>query len=244
MDIHAFSLACQQASNLQELNKRMASYLAGLGIRSYAFTYYDVYPSSQRPLKYAYVSPELASWHQHFIASHYEDVDRTLQLAKKVAEPIVWDVYKQQEEAKNPKEIRLREESIEYGIHKGILIPVHGPGDEFAVLVAHQRKGEEWIDKYPQYIHLCFLAAYYYYAKLVYLLPTEPIAKEKFKLTKRELQCLELSAKGYLARDIAKKLDITERTANYHIQNMNKKMGVSNKYQAINRARQFGILKE
>ena len=243
MNISEFAQAIEAISSIKELNKLMGRYLAGLGIHSYAFTYYDVYPSSQRPLRYSYVSPPLESWHHYFIASQFEDVDQTLQIAKKVAKPVLWDVYDQQKEAVNPKEIRLRQESIDHGIHKGVLIPVHGPGDDFGVLVVHQRKKETWLDQHPEYIHDCFLAAYYYYAKLAILLPPDSEVKEKFHLTDRELQCLELSAKGYLARDIAKILQITERTVNYHVQNLNKKMGVSNKHQAIYRAQQYGLLR-
>lgn len=232
----------KQADSLKELNKVLSHYLSTLGIHSYAFTYYDLYPSSQRPLRYSYVSPALEAWHHHFIASQYEDVDQTLKLAKKVAEPILWDVYEQLKEVKQAKEARLREESIEFGVHKGLLIPIHGPGDEFSVLVLHQRKGENWLDQHPEYVHFCFLAGYYYYGKLVELLQPDQSLLRKFKLTRREMQCLELTSKGYLARDIAKTLHITERTANFHIQNLNKKLGVSNKYQAIAKARVAGLL--
>lgn len=42
---------------------------------------------------------------------------------------------------------------------------------------------------------------------------------------------------------ISKELNITERTVNYHIQRLNKKLGVKNKYQAVIKALNKGILK-
>jgi LuxR family transcriptional regulator, activator of conjugal transfer of Ti plasmids len=232
----------KRAEEIKELSKVLGFYLGGLGIQSYAFTYYDLYPSSQRPIRYSYVSPALDIWHQHFIASQYEDVDQTLKFAKKRIEPIFWDVHEQVKDTQHPKEARLRKESIEYGINKGVLIPIHGPEDDFSTLVLHQRAEETWLEEHPEYVQEAFLAGYYYYGRLVEILPSHPKAN-KFKLTKREIQCLELCAKGYLAREIAKVLHITERTANYHIQNLNKKMGVNNKYQAILRAQKEGIIK-
>ncbi len=243
MVISEFSKICEHTLSIKTCNQLMARYLAAKGIKSYAFTYYDLYPSSQRRLRYSYVSPALALWHHHFIAAEYEDVDQTLQLAKKVGQAVYWDVHEQRKEAKNSKEKKLREESIQFGIHKGVLIPIHGPGDDFAVLVVHQRKNETWLDKIPDCIHEIFIAAHYYYAKLNTLLPADDKIKNKFNLTKRELRCLELTAKNYMARDIAKALDITERTVHYHIQNLNKKMGVKNKYQAIQRARDLNDAK-
>ena len=51
-------------------------------------------------------------------------------------------------------------------------------------------------------------------------------------LTKREQECLLLTAKAWRVEKIAKELKITPRTVNFHIQNANKKLGMNNKYQS------------
>jgi DNA-binding CsgD family transcriptional regulator len=65
----------------------------------------------------------------------------------------------------------------------------------------------------------------------------------KYNLTQRDLQCLALLAKNHTLKSIAENLKITERTVNYHIQKLNKKLGVKNKYQAVAKALQKGLIK-
>ena len=52
-------------------------------------------------------------------------------------------------------------------------------------------------------------------------------------LTSRELQCLELAAKGKSAWESAKLIGIAERTVTFHIENAKRKLGVRTKLQAI-----------
>jgi len=56
------------------------------------------------------------------------------------------------------------------------------------------------------------------------------------ELTPREHECLSLAARGLTSHDIAQKLGITERTANFHIGNVLAKFGALNRGEAIARA--------
>lgn len=60
--------------------------------------------------------------------------------------------------------------------------------------------------------------------------------------TKREQQCLNCLALNYPLPEIARTLNMTERTVNFHIQNINHKLKVRNKYEAISKARELGLL--
>ncbi|ROR22140.1 LuxR family two component transcriptional regulator [Mobilisporobacter senegalensis] len=57
-------------------------------------------------------------------------------------------------------------------------------------------------------------------------------ARESDLLTKRELQVLELLSEGLLNKEIAYKLDISEKTVKNHISNIFKKINVSDRTQA------------
>ena len=59
--------------------------------------------------------------------------------------------------------------------------------------------------------------------------------KELGLLTKRQLQILELLADGYLYKEIANKLEITEGTVKQHIHNIYQKLHVTNRTEAINK---------
>lgn len=61
-------------------------------------------------------------------------------------------------------------------------------------------------------------------------------------LTPRERECLLWAAEGCSARVTAERLAITERTVTFHLRNVNAKLGVSSRQQAVARAVSLGIL--
>lgn len=146
--------------------------------------------------------------------------------------PIYWNVYDQLLHAKNKREQRIREESIEFGIAKGVSFTIFGPQNDFIVLVLHQRQGEKCLNNWEekQFNWFAFVQCYFYYLRKHLIIS---LTDDSIKLTHRERQCLQLTAQGLRINTIAHNLNISLRTVNFHLQNANKKMGVSNKYLAI-----------
>ena len=60
----------------------------------------------------------------------------------------------------------------------------------------------------------------------------EEIIQEDDKLTKREIEVLKLLAEGLFNKEIAYKLDISEKTVKNHVSNIFKKIGVFDRTQA------------
>jgi DNA-binding CsgD family transcriptional regulator len=60
-----------------------------------------------------------------------------------------------------------------------------------------------------------------------------PPIQEGSPLSARERQCLHLAARGMVSPDIGHKLNITERTVNFHFSNIISKLGVLNRHEAI-----------
>lgn len=63
-------------------------------------------------------------------------------------------------------------------------------------------------------------------------------------LTNKERECLYLAAQDKTSREIAAILNISERTANFHIDNIRKKFMVRSRQAAIAAAISKGFLKE
>ena len=61
-------------------------------------------------------------------------------------------------------------------------------------------------------------------------------------LSPRELEILQLSAGGKTAYEISKILSLSERTVNYHVQNVIEKLNVCNKISAVIAAARAGII--
>ncbi|MBF0196494.1 MAG: response regulator transcription factor [Planctomycetes bacterium] len=66
--------------------------------------------------------------------------------------------------------------------------------------------------------------------------------ESEIKLTKRELEILNLLAEGFMAKEIAQKLYVSMSTVSFHSSNIYKKLHVSNQRGAIHEARKHGLL--
>ncbi len=69
------------------------------------------------------------------------------------------------------------------------------------------------------------------------------IAREQYFLTSREIECLNWTAKNKIAEEVAQIINRTKRTVDFHLSNVNHKLGTKNKYQAVVKALELGIIK-
>lgn len=230
MKIDQFAMLFRQVSNVKQAESLLSAYLNSFEINSFALTYYAGHIKTGKKLHYHCVSPPLKEWHTYYLEQGFADVDTTLEEAYQMTLPLFWDVHEQLDIAKSKREAQIRMESIEFGIHKGLSLPVHGPHNDFISLTLHQRKGEHCLEKYEilQYEWLGAAQIYYHYIKKLLFLEVTPT----HFLTKREEQCLLLTKKGWRVEQIAKELKISPRTVHFHLQNVNKKLGAHNKYYA------------
>lgn len=68
-------------------------------------------------------------------------------------------------------------------------------------------------------------------------------AKKPKKLSVREKQVIKLVAEGYKTKDIADKLDISDRTVSKHRENIMTKLGMNASAELVNYASHIGLLK-
>jgi DNA-binding CsgD family transcriptional regulator len=53
------------------------------------------------------------------------------------------------------------------------------------------------------------------------------------RLTARELQCVQMAARGMTTSETARALEVTERTVEFHIANAVRKLGAATKLRAV-----------
>lgn len=223
----------EKATTLKQAETLFAKYLASFGFRCYAISYYEGSFKANRKLRYDYVSEPLRPWHNHYLEQNYADVDRTLEESHLTTLPVFWDVQEQLAQAKSGREKRIRLESIKYGIDKGLSVQLHGPNNDFVTLTLHQFSKETCLKDYKKHQYEWLSATHIFYHAIYRILHLQQNACSLYKLTKRERQCLELTAKLWRVEQIANELGISTRTVNFHIQNANKKIGTNSKYQSI-----------
>lgn len=225
-----------QAQSIDACDKELSWFLNQNGIQTFSFTYYAYHPQSASQLKYDMCSDNFRSWHRHYLEEQYNNIDSTLRFVYQSHLPIYWNLKQLLAQAQNEEERQMRLDSMAFGAEAGLSIPVHGPHNNFAILLLVQMKGEAINIHQSCWQHLFFMAAHLYYYYLQIHLLDELTEPETYRITQRELQCLLLIAQQLSVKEMAQQLEITERTVNFHIQKMNKKLGTKNKYQSLNKA--------
>lgn len=89
-------------------------------------------------------------------------------------------------------------------------------------------------------VHQAFEPSLYIARQSVATPSAEPV--ELPKLTRRELEILQLVAEGHSNRQVAKLLWVTDQTVKFHLANVYRKLGVSSRFDAARWAQENGVL--
>lgn len=229
-------------SNTDQLKVTLKKILLQYKITTFAFTYYAYHPHSKNKLKFDHSSSNFEPWHKHYISEDYEQIDTTLTQTYQTTLPVYWELQQQYLDATNAREKQMRLDGIKFGVEKGLSIPIHGPNDDFAILLVLQMKNETCLNNWSEIQDELTMLAKAYYHHVQKALVCEAESPNKFQLSQREIQCILLTAKKHKVTEIANFLKITERTVNFHLQSANKKLGVQNKYESVAKALSKGII--
>ena len=242
LDLNELENALVQASTLDECNQALSNYLNKKGITTFSFTYYAYHPNSANRLKYDMCSNNFRSWHEHYLEEQYNNIDSTLVFVYNNHLPIYWNLKQQLAQATSETERKMREDSLAFGTESGLSIPIHGPHNNFAILLLVQMQNQQCNLQESCFQYEFFVAAHHYYHYIQEHLLDQISEKEAFHLTQREIQCLTLIAEQYSVKKMAQRLELSERTINFHIQKINKKLGTKNKYQSLAKAVEYQLL--
>ena len=119
------------------------------------------------------------------------------------------------------------------GLSDGVIIPVHGPGGEFAVLsLSHSEteiQGRQNVELDETILHMFALR----FHSQIRALQGPGVAEPPADLTSREIDVLFWTAEGKSTWDISQILAISESTVNFHISSAKRKLGVYSKPHAV-----------
>jgi len=234
----------QSATSISQINQELSTILSQYNITTFVITCYGKKQgSNNHQVDYSYMSSRFKLWHEHYHAEQYDIIDTTCQQTRHCNIPLYWDIHQQIKNATTIKEKRMREDSLAFGADCGLTIPLYSRDDKHAILLIEQMQGENGLHNW-QALQFDFLAIghYYYHHLRQFLLQDAKTKNTTCPLSRRQIQCLQLTANGLSVSDIAAKLSITQRTVNYHIQNTNKILGEKNKYLSAARAKQEQLI--
>ncbi len=180
-------------------------------------------------------------WIEHYVRENYSSVDPVIRDAFRARLPISW-TGDYRIDTLTPDEAQMMSDAQDFGIERGLVVPIHGPTGEIGMLCLHSDLNDNAFQSLVGSTqHELHLLAHYAHAtaqaKLHETAQPKPIV-----LTEREIEILRWTADGKTAWEIGSILNISERTVNFHLQNAMGKFGVHNKTHAAAKAVSYGLL--
>lgn len=217
-----------------------------LGYNSYAYTSINTETIFRSKLAETIDDTILVSnldkaWLEHYIKENFAVTDPVIIDSVKARTPVVWtEDYRF--DTLTPDEAQMMADAHDFGIARGLSVPVHGPSGELGMLCLYADMGDNefraHVDATKHEMHL--LAHYAHSVAQAKLRPAQ--SPKPVPLTGREVEILRWTAEGKTAWEIGSILTISERTVNFHLQNAMVKFGVHNKTHAAAKAMSYGML--
>ena len=165
--------------------------------------------------------------------------DPVQQHCKRSSVPIIWDRQTYVDSGNG----ELWEQQAEFGYRTGVALALHLPdGRHFQLAVDREQalpSGSTDLQRLVADLQLFAVCAV---DTAMRVLVPEPLRPERPALTPRELEALRWTMEGKTAWELGRILGITERTAVLHLGNAMRKLGCSNKHQAVLKALRLGLI--
>jgi LuxR family quorum sensing-dependent transcriptional regulator len=224
LDALAFVDAAERLPRLDDVTAAMEQSLASFGIESFIVT---GLPTRRKPFEELVMASRWpAEFFMLYIENDYAGIDPLWRRSVQSHAPFEWDAdaYRTDRE---PRVVEMMRHAAQFGMRRGFLVPIHGPnGEEGCVSIAATE-----IDlsaRAKASIHLISLYGFERMRSLRGALP-----QKRAMLTAREREVLTWAAHGKSASQISATLSISKRTVDEHTQTATRKLGATNRTQAV-----------
>ncbi|MFQ2194556.1 LuxR family transcriptional regulator [Aeromonas jandaei] len=182
------------------------------------------------------------SWVQAYTDNNMLACDPVIQLARKQTLPIYWNRLDERARFLQEGSMDVMGMAAEFGLRNGLSFPLHGAAGENGILsfiTSERASSDLLLESSPV---LSWMSNYIFEAAIRVVRYNMVETSYPETLTERETECLFWASEGKTSSEIACILGITERTVNYHLNQVTRKTGSMNRYQAIAKGVSSGIL--
>ncbi len=181
-------------------------------------------------------------WTERYIEERFQDDDPIIGECLSSRLPVTW-TEKLRTKVRSTRARAVLAGGIDFGARRGFAVPIHGPGGELGLMSLYSDMSDIEFEKSVETnrYDLHMMSIYFHDAMQKKLAQQEEIPKP-IPLTDREAEILQWTAIGKTAWEIGGILKISERTVNFHLQNLMGKLGVHNKTHAAAKAMSFGLI--
>lgn len=206
-----------------------------------------IVPKPGMSLEQAYLRSNYPTdWRSFYDAQQLVHVDPTVAHCVAHSTSLIWSPGLFRSSAQRV----MYEEASGYGLRSGVTLPMHGPKGELGILCfVNDAKPSKQFERDVDHVlpELSLLRDVAFQSGVDFALmglqaDGETHAAEPPNLTARELECLNWAMQGKTSWETGRILGVSESTVNFHISNINRKLGVHHRHQAVIKAIKFGIL--
>jgi DNA-binding CsgD family transcriptional regulator len=220
---------------LERLEGHIGDTLARLGCDRFAFV--ALRPPAGR--RQDYLSNYPREFSAHYLREDLKSIDPTFRLAFETLDPLLW---KDVEAGVNERERRVFHDSSEFGLRRGVTIPIHGPYRVLSTMsVSSDLSDREFHAMLPTVMPQLEVFAK---AVHVHLLQRQDFGAPEPppQLSPREKDVLAWTSAGKSAWEISQILGVSEKTVEQHLANARQRLGVFKTVHAVIKAYMLGLI--
>lgn len=227
----------ERGTEVPELREALEEFTASSGYKFYTYITGRVvggrrvtnFDPRERPFHLTNVTGE---WESRYSRNRYYDQDPIMLFALGNLMPESWSNIIRRSKM-TAKQNQIINEARDSGLGDGVIIPIHGPGGEFAVLsLTHGesvKQAQSNVELDDTALHMFALR----FHNMVRNRLKKGSAELPADLTSREIDVLFWTAEGKSSWDISQILGISESTVNFHINSAKRKLGVYSRPHAV-----------
>lgn len=178
------------------------------------------------------------AWLRRYWDKSYYAIDPVIDYCSHHVLPVQWDRLVPRMSAAGR---RMMREAGDFHLQSGVSMPVHGPRGELGIL-SFARAQDGTLSRAARARASTVVQLLGAYAHEAVRRVERVIEAEPVQLSARERECLRWAADGKTSWEISQIYKISERTVNFHFDNVVEKLKVSNRQHAIAKAISLRIL--
>lgn len=244
--IHGFVAELETAKTLETSMDVLAGYVSSLGFPRVLYAYT---PVPRAPDGHLCPPPVICrnfptGWKRHW--NEVNEHDPYYKACFESTLPIDW------RELRSRKRLTAAEQRAcrymdDYGMPRGITVPIHLPNGAFAGMSAIWKENGsdgEWSELAARARDAIFLVAHHFhYCVHARFHASGTMNRPRPRLTPREIECLEWVAAGKSSLEIGIILGCSGETVRFHLKNAMRKLSAVNRAQASIKACHLGLIK-
>lgn len=233
MDFESFIIASNQAQTPEEAYALFARATASFGYEQGVYCFLSPHADIGIKGGLAVASNYPDEWVAHYLQNEYMHIDPMIPACLGQTRPFEWAAL-----SSNDTQRKVVNESVEFGLHNGLAIPIHSTKGEVAAIGLAAK--EELKDR-PTHIY-SLLHAYAQQFHHVYTSLLDKRERPRIELSTKEREVLHRLADGKTLADIGEIMCLSEDAIRYYVKALYTKLGANQRTQAVVKAIGLGLL--